>query len=91
LESTAAFTKQIQTLTWQLNEVSEIAAYIGQPSSMDFNGMVRGYYRREATNLAELRLLLVDKSAREHQSHGVVMRLREQLAPLAKNGIVIKV
>lgn len=91
LESTAAFTKQIQTLTWQLNEVSEIAAYIGQPSSMDFNGMVRGYYRREAANLAELRVLLVDKSARDHQSHGVVMRLREQLAPLAKNGIVIKV
>jgi len=91
LERTAAFTKQIQTLTWQLNEVSEIAAYVGQPSSMDFNGMVRGYYRREATNLAELRVLLVDKSARVHQSHGVVLRLRQKLAPLAKNGIVIKV
>lgn len=91
LESTAAFTKKIQNLTWQLNEVREIAAYVGQPSSMDFNGMVRGYYRREAANLAELRVLLVDKSAREHQSHEVVMRLREQLAPFAKNGIVIKV
>jgi multidrug efflux pump subunit AcrB len=91
LERTAALTKQIQTLTWQLNEVSEIAAYVGQPSSMDFNGMVRGYYRREAPNLAELRVLLVDKSERVHQSHGVVMRLREQLAPLVTNGIVIKV
>ncbi len=91
LESTAAFTKQVQTLTWQLNEVSEIAAYVGQPSSMDFNGMVRGYYRREAANLAELRVLLVDKSERDHQSHGVVMRLREQLAMLATDGIVIKV
>ena len=91
LERTAAFTKQIQTLTWQLNEVSEIAAYVGQPSSMDFNGMVRGYYRRDAANLAELRVLLVDKSERDHQSHGVVMRLREQLAMLATDGIVIKV
>lgn len=91
LERTAAFTKQIQTLTWQVNEVSKIAAYVGQPSSMDFNGMVRGYYRREATHLAELRVLLVDKSERDHQSHGVVMRLRERLAPLASDGIVIKV
>ena len=91
LERTAAFTKQVQTLTWQLNEVSEIAAYVGKPSSMDFNAMVRGYYRREATHLAELRVLLIDKSEREHQSHAVVMRLRKQLAPLAKQGIVIKV
>ncbi|ALS34358.1 hypothetical protein PTRA_a3374 [Pseudoalteromonas translucida KMM 520] len=91
LEQTAAFTRQVQTLTWQLTEVSEIAAYVGQPSSMDFNGMVRGYYRREAPNLAELRVLLLDKTAREHQSHAVVMRLRQQLAPLVNNGIVIKV
>jgi multidrug efflux pump subunit AcrB len=91
LEQTAAFTRQVQTLTWQLNEVKEIAAYVGQPSSMDFNGMVRGYYRREAPHLSELRVLLLDKDERDHQSHGVVLRLREQLAPLAAGGIVIKV
>ncbi|KTG19072.1 acriflavine resistance protein B [Pseudoalteromonas sp. XI10] len=91
LEQTAAFTRQVQTITWQLNEVSEAAAYVGQPSSMDFNGMVRGYYRREAANLAELRVLLLDKTERDHQSHGVVMRLRAALAPLATDGIVIKV
>ncbi len=91
LEQTAAFTRKVQTLTWQLNEVSEAAAYVGQPSSMDFNGMVRGYYRRTATNLAELRVLLLDKTEREHQSHAVVMRLRDALAPLATNGVVIKV
>ena len=91
LEQTAAFTQQVQALTWQLNEVDEIAAYIGKPSSMDFNAMVRGYYRRDASNLAELRVLLLDKADREQQSHGVVMRLRKQLSPIAANGINIKV
>ncbi|TMO06593.1 efflux RND transporter permease subunit [Pseudoalteromonas sp. S558] len=91
LEQTAALTRKVQALTWQLNEVSEVAAYVGQPSSMDFNAMVRGYYRREASNLAELRVLLLDKGEREQQSHGVVMRLREQLAPLSTQGINIKV
>jgi multidrug efflux pump subunit AcrB len=91
VEYTAALARQVQSLTWELNEVSEIAAYIGQASSMDFNGMVRGYYRREASHLAELRVILLDKSKRDHQSHAVVMRLRKQLAPLATNGIVIKV
>ena len=65
----------MQTLTWQLTEVSEIATYVGQPSSMDFNRMVRGHYRREAPNLAELRVLLLDKTAREHQSHAVLSTL----------------
>ena len=91
LEQTAAFTRQVQALTWQLNEVTSMAAYVGQPSSMDFNGMVRGYYRREASNLSELRVLLLDKTKRSQQSHGVVMRLRKQLAPLATRGITIKV
>jgi len=91
LEQTALIARKVQTITWQLSEVSEIAAYIGQPSSMDFNGMVRGYYRREAPNLAELRVLLLDKTERDHQSHAVVMRLRKQLESIADNGIIIKV
>ncbi len=91
LEKTAQLARQAQALTWELNEVSEIAAYVGQPSSMDFNGMVRGYYRRNAAHLAELRILLLDKSDRAHQSHAVVMRLRKQLKPLNRDGIRIKV
>ncbi|WP_440054800.1 efflux RND transporter permease subunit [Pseudoalteromonas sp. T1lg65] len=79
LEQTAKFTRQVQQIVWSLNEVTDIAAFVGQPSSMDFNGMVRGYYRRHASHLAELRVLLVDKSKREHQSHALVLRLREKL------------
>ncbi len=91
LEQTAAITRQVQAKAWKLNEVTEIAAYVGEPSSMDFNGMVRGYYRRQAPHLAELRILLLDKDERDHQSHGVVIRLREQLASLSIDGISIKV
>jgi len=58
---------------------------------MDFNGMVRRYYQRTGVNMADLRLTLVDKSLREHQSHGVVLRLREILATLNADGVSIKV
>ncbi|WP_105253492.1 efflux RND transporter permease subunit [Pseudoalteromonas sp. T1lg75] len=91
LEDTAALLSKVQALSWQLNEVQTIAAYAGQPSSMDFNGMVRGYYRRDGEHLGELRILLRHKTERQHQSHAVVLRLRQQLAPLANNGISIKV
>ncbi|WP_105258449.1 efflux RND transporter permease subunit [Pseudoalteromonas sp. T1lg88] len=91
LEDTSALLSKVQALSWQLNEVQTIAAYAGQPSSMDFNGMVRGYYRRYGDHLGELRILLRDKTERQHQSHAVVLRLRQQLAPLANKGISIKV
>ncbi|WP_278404743.1 efflux RND transporter permease subunit [Pseudoalteromonas ruthenica] len=91
LEHTAALTRQVQHKVWQLNEVKAIAAYVGQPSSMDFNGMVRGYYRRVGEHQGELRVLLHDKSQRQHQSHAVVLRLRDELAEFNQDEITIKV
>ncbi|WP_125721246.1 efflux RND transporter permease subunit [Pseudoalteromonas rubra] len=91
LEATARLTRTVQQQVWQFSEVSAIAAYVGQPSSMDFNGMVRGYYRRHSDNLAELRVLLLDKRERAHQSHAVVLRLRQALSEFNRDGVVIKV
>lgn len=91
LERTAKLTRQVQQQVWQLNEVTAIAAYVGKPSSMDFNGMVRGYYRRQATHLADLRILLLDKTERTHQSHAVVLRLRAALQRFNQKGVKVKV
>ncbi|TPH18054.1 efflux RND transporter permease subunit [Litorilituus lipolyticus] len=82
LEQTAAMAKKVSLISQQLPEVVAIASYVGLPSPIDFNGMVRQYYQRHANNLADLRLTLLDKSQREHQSHGIVLRLRALLAPL---------
>jgi multidrug efflux pump subunit AcrB len=53
--------------------------------------MVRQHYLRKAPNLAELRVTLLDKTEREHQSHAIVLRLRELLAPLQRDHLSIKV
>lgn len=82
LEQTAAMAKLVSNKVLQLSEVTAVANYIGLPSPMDFNGMVRQYYQRHAPYLADLRIILVDKTQREHQSHAIVLRLREHLAPL---------
>lgn len=91
LEQTAAMAKQISTIIQQLPEVTTIANYVGEASPIDFNGMVRQYYLRQMPNTADMRVILVDKTEREHQSHGVVLRMRELLKPLNQNGINIKV
>ncbi|MCC2618103.1 efflux RND transporter permease subunit [Aestuariibacter halophilus] len=91
LEDTAALARTLANQVQRLPEVETVAAYVGQPSPIDFNGMVRQYYQRQAPYLGELRLLLMDKTEREHQSHGVVLRLRELLAPYNRDGTVIRV
>lgn len=91
LETTASLAKQVARQIRRLPEVRTIAGYAGEPSPMDFNGLVRHYYQRQAPNLAELRVVLLDKAERQHQSHAVVLRLRELLQPLAVDGIKIRV
>ncbi len=91
LEYTASVARQVSAVVSMLPEVRAIAAFVGTPSPIDFNGMVRRYYQRMGVNMADLRLTLVDKNLRDHQSHGVVLRLREVLAPLNVDGISIKV
>jgi multidrug efflux pump subunit AcrB len=91
LESTAALAKEISNLASQLPEVRAIAAFVGMSSPIDFNGMVRRYYQRQRPHLADLRLTLADKADREHQSHAVVLRLRELLEPFNSSDARIKV
>jgi multidrug efflux pump subunit AcrB len=82
LEQTAAMAKRVSVILQRMPEVTAIASYVGLPSPIDFNGMVRQYYQRHAPYLADLRVLLLDKDLREHQSHAIVLRMRKHLAPL---------
>ena len=91
LEQTAGLVQQISGITRQLNEVQAVASFVGVPSPIDFNGMVRHYYQRSAPFMADMRVKLIDKALREHQSHAVVLRLRALLAPLNREGVDIKV
>ncbi len=91
LEQTAAMAKMVSNKIQQFPEVTSIASYVGLPSPIDFNGMVRQYYQRHTPYMADLRVLLIDKTKREHQSHGIVLRLREHLADLNKGDVRLKV
>jgi multidrug efflux pump subunit AcrB len=91
LEQTAAMAKIVSKKAQQLPEIKAIASYVGTPSPIDFNGMVRQYYQRQAPYMADLRIILLDKTAREHQSHAIVLRLRQHLSALSTNGVNIKV
>lgn len=89
LEQTASVTKRISQELVRFSEVQAIASFVGEPSPIDFNGMVRHYYQRQAPYQADLRITLVDKTEREHQSHAVVLRMRTYLDAFSEQQLAI--
>ena len=81
-EATAAQARRITAELQRVPEIAALAVYVGAPSPIDFNGLVRRYYQRQAPHLADIRILLADKTLRVHQSHAVVLRLREMIRNL---------
>ena len=65
-------------------EVTDFEVFVGQSSPMDFNGMVRHSYLRQQPHVGDIRVSLVPKRQRAAQSHEIALRLRPQLAEVAK-------
>ena len=83
LEETDRAVRALEDYLVTVNEITDVSSYVGTASAMDFNGMVRHYYMRQAPNLADLRINLVDKSKRSQQSHDITLRLRDDLTGIA--------
>ena len=91
LEQTDLVVRDFEQFLARVPEAVNFVSYTGIGSPMDFNGMVRHYYMRDQSNLADIRINLVDKTKRSQQSHGIVLRLRRDLEAIAaKHGAVIK-
>ncbi len=75
-----------------VNEVRDVSTFTGIASPMDFNGLVRHYYVRRGSNVADLRVNLIHKSEREFQSHGLVLRIRPEIHRIARqHNAIIKI
>ena len=59
---------------------------------MDFNGMVRQYYLRKGSNVADIRVNLLEKHERAFQSHALVLRIRPDIQKIGdKYGANVKI
>ncbi|NDV23237.1 efflux RND transporter permease subunit [Desulfovibrio sp. JC022] len=92
LEQTDRVVRELEQVLKTVPEVTNYVTYAGEPSPMDFNGLVRHYYWREGGHMADIRVNLADKSQREEQSHAIVLRLRNELEQVAqRNNANIKI
>ncbi len=83
LERTDATVRRLEILVAEAPEVTDYSSYVGAAGPIDFNGLVRHYYLRGFPHQAEIRVNLVGKKNRRMQSHGLGLRLRDELTRVA--------
>jgi hypothetical protein len=83
LEDTAAVTRALSEYLKTVPEVTDYQAYVGTAAPYNFNGLVRHYFLREGSNVADIQVNFVGKSDRRAQSHDIAKRLRPELKRIA--------
>ncbi len=92
LERTDAIVRELEVMVAAIPEVTDYSSYVGTPSPIDFNGLVRHYYLRTMPHQAEVRVNLVGKKARGDSSHTLALRERDALTAIAaRSGTRLKI
>ncbi|MBZ5623157.1 MAG: efflux RND transporter permease subunit [Acidobacteriia bacterium] len=92
LEETARVTGELARAALDQPEVVNLQTYAGTASPFNFNGLVRHYYLRKGSNVADIQINLLPKQDRALQSHEIAKQVRQRLLPIAnRNGARIKV
>lgn len=84
LERTDAVMRSLGDYLRTVPEVNAFASFSGLASPMDFNGLVRHYYLREAPHAADMRVTLAGREDRRHQSSEIILRIRDDLTEIAR-------
>ena len=92
LEETARAANALARATLEQPEVINLQTYVGTASPFNFNGLVRHYYLRRGSNVADIQVNLLPKGSRKLQSHEIAKQVRERLLPVAgRYGARVKV
>ncbi len=92
LERTAMVARRLAEVVLREPEVINVQSYAGTASPFNFNGLVRHYYLRAGSNVADLQVNLLSKDQRKRQSHEIAKAVRTAITPLARElGANVKV
>ena len=92
LEETNAAAREIAYAFRTMPEVTDFQVYVGTSSPFNFNGLVRHYFLRSGSHMADIQVNFVHKHKRGHKSHALANQVRQMLLPVADRlGVDIKV
>jgi len=83
LERTQAVAAALSAYLRAVPEVRDYTAFVGVPSPMDFNGLIRHYFLRDGAHWADIRVTLAERQRRSQQSHAILLRIRRDLEAIA--------
>ena len=83
LEESAAAARAMGEYLKTVPEVTDLQTYIGTAAPYNFNGLVRHYFMRSGSNVADIQVNFVPKGDRRAQSHDIAKRLRPELKKIA--------
>lgn len=76
LEETAAMAREVCGYLQTVPEVTNFQSYVGTAAPYNFNGLVRHYFLRSGSNMADIQVNFVPKDERKAQSHDIAKRIR---------------
>jgi len=92
VEATGAVLAELAEEVASLDEVTDVQAYAGTASPINFNGLVRQYELRTGPEQGDLQVNLVDRKHRSRQSHEIALAVRPSLEAIgARHGAKVKV
>ncbi|MCS7047728.1 MAG: efflux RND transporter permease subunit [Verrucomicrobiae bacterium] len=83
LEHTARVAREIAAVVAAEPEVTDYQIYVGTAAPFNFNGLVRHYFLRQGSNVADIQVNLLPRHERRAQSHEIAKRVRPAVQAVA--------
>ena len=84
LETTNRVATEIAVALGTVPEVVSTQVYAGTSAPFNFNGLVRHYFMRRGTNVADVQVNLLPKGERKRQSHAIAVAVRPMIDSIAQ-------
>ncbi|WP_320044923.1 efflux RND transporter permease subunit [uncultured Desulfobacter sp.] len=84
LEQTTRVAMEMAQVIKHEPDVTDYQIYAGTASPYNFNGLVRHYFMRSGSSVADIQVNLASKQERDRQSHEIAKNVRPALAAIAK-------
>lgn len=83
LEQTTRVATEMADVVAREPEVVDYQVYAGTAAPFNFNGLVRHYFLRSGSTVADVQINLKGKGDRDKQSHDIAKRVRPEIARIA--------
>lgn len=84
VEQTSRVLRELGLYVSNVPEVTDYQVYVGGASPINFNGLIRQYYLRKGSHLADIQVNLTDKKLRNRKSHEIAAAMRDDLQAIGK-------